>query len=286
MITSREIEILRAVARYYVLNCRQIQRLYFPDDSSGRVTRRRLQLLFSEKLISRAPIQFAHPTSGSLGPVYFPTRKGNELLADHFDDEWYLSVSSKPPVPHHVWHWLAVAETHMTLDRALEAQCEVKIDGWINEYDELNSTESMPEKRYQLYTLIRETPRLVCAPDASFMLSMNGHSKVFYLEQDRATSGTRQIAFSKTPDYAALAENALHRRHFPNATIDSFTVLMVTPGSSRRDSLRKAIRGKPGAELWKFATVDDLTDDAILYHKIWYPADDGPAGSLIKGQSS
>jgi len=286
MITQeRDFAILKAIARYYVLNSRQIQRLLFPVDTSGRVTRRRLQLLFAESLINKAQMQFAHPLSGSLGPVYYPSQKGLELLADMFPKEQYCHISTKPPVAHHVWHWLAVAETHMTFDRALNAQTAVATDGWINEYDELVNENAPPEKKYRLYTLIRENPRLVCAPDAGFMLSTKGHSKVFYLEQDRATSGTKQVASSKTPGYAAMAERLLHRRHFPTATVDRFTVLMVTPTSGRRDSLRKAIREKPGAELWRFATVEDLTDWAVLHHKIWYPADDSPASSLIKGES-
>jgi hypothetical protein len=285
MITDREIAIIQAVAQYYVLNSRQIQRLHFPDDASGRVTRRRLQLLVTEKLLNKQQMLFAHPSSGSLGPIYYPSQKGRELLADHFDDERFLRTPTRSPVPHHVWHWLAVAETHICLDKAIESQSVVSLDGWINEYDEMDGNAQQPEKRFRLYTLIQESPRLVCAPDAGFLLTMKGHSKVFYLEQDRATSGTRQIASSKTPGYAALAERMLHKKHFPQATIEGFTVLMVTPGSSRRDSLRKAIRDKPGASLWRFATIDDVTVDTILCNKIWYPADDGPAGCLVRGDA-
>jgi len=285
IVTEREISVLRSIASYYVLNSRQIQRLHFPDDASGRVTRRRLQFLVTEKLLNRQQMLFAHPSSGSIGPVYYPSQKGCEFLADHFVDDRYRRTSTRSPIPHHVWHWLAVAETHMALDKAIEAQSLVSLLSWINEYDEIDGTAQKPEKRFRLYTIIQEAPRLVCAPDAAFLLSMRGHSKVFYLEQDRATSGTRQIASSKTPGYAAMAERLLHRRHFPKATVDDFTVLMVTPSSNRRDSLRRAIREKEGAHLWRFATVDDLTVDALLHNKIWYPADDSPAGCLVRGDA-
>jgi hypothetical protein len=282
MITEREIAILRTVCRYYVLNSRQIQRLHFPDDASGRVTRRRLQLLVGEKLINRQQMLFAHPTSGSLGPIYYPSQKGCDLLAAHFDDERYSGFPTKPPVPHHVWHWLAVAETHIVMDQAIARQSLVSMDGWINEYDEVDGCAAAPEKKFRLYTVIRETPRLVCAPDAGFLLSTKGHSKVFYLEQDRATSGTKQVAASKSPGYAGMAEQLLHRNHFPQATVESFTVLLVAPSSSRRDSLRKAMRDKAGAHLWRFATIQDMTLDTVLHNRIWYPADDSPAGALIR----
>ena len=42
MITQRDIEVLLALYRYYVLNRPQIQRLCFANDTTGRVTRRRL----------------------------------------------------------------------------------------------------------------------------------------------------------------------------------------------------------------------------------------------------
>src|SRR6185369_16543392 len=103
------------------------------------------------------------------------------------------------------------------LDEAIKSQSAVTLDGWLNEWDICNKDESAPEKKYRLYTLIRESPRLVCAPDAAFLLTVKGHSKVFYVEQDRATSGVYQVASSKSPGYAALAEAGLQRRHFPQA---------------------------------------------------------------------
>jgi hypothetical protein len=181
MITDRDIRILLALAIYYVLNRPQIQRLCFEDHNSPRVTRRRLQTLVSENLINRHNLVFHHPRAGSPGPVYYPSRKGCEFLAEYFDDEKYLLTPTQAPQSHHVFHWLAVSATHITFDQAVATQQEVKLDGWLNEWDVVNKDESAPEKRFQLYTLLRESPRLVCAPDSAFMLSVCKHKKVFYL---------------------------------------------------------------------------------------------------------
>lgn len=280
MITDRDIDILRVLVRYYVLNRQQIQRLVFPTDPNGRVTRRRLQALFDEKLINRKPPERCHP-SMMPAPVYYPSRKGCELLAEHFDDEAYLATSTISPIDHHVFHWLAVSDTHITLDQAIAAQNTVKVEGWINEYDIVNKDETAAEKRYRLYTLIRENPRLVCAPDAAFLLSANGHSKIFYLEQDRATSGVQQIAAGKTGGYVALAERNLERRHFA-ASVPGFSVLMIAPSDRRRDALRKAIGAKPGAHLWKFATMGDVTPEKVLHAPIWYACGSDDAVPLVK----
>lgn len=278
--TERDILVILALARYYVLNRQQIQRLVFPQDENGRVTRRRLQSLVSEKFINRQTLQFCHP-SQSPAPVYFPARKGVELLAEHFGDEHFLTTPTQSPVPHHTFHWLAVSDTHITFDEAIKRQSLVTMGGWLNEWDIVNKDESIPEKRFRLYTLIRESPRLVCAPDSAFLLSVADHSKIFYLEQDRATSGVAQIAASKTPGYAMLSQAFLHRRHF-ESTADTFSVLMVTPSERRRDALRKAIKDKPGAELWRFAHVADVTPEKVLFEPVWFSCKKEEPDPLVK----
>jgi Replication-relaxation len=283
MLTDRDFAILCAVVRYYVLNRQQIQRICFPQDPNGRVTRRRLQALVSASLLNRQNTLFCHPLAGPAAPVYFPSRKGCELLAEMHDDERFLTTPTQAPIPHHTLHWLAVSDTHITLDDAIKAQTAVRLDGWLNEWDVCNKDESAPEKRFRLYSLIRESPRLVCAPDAGFLLTVNGHSKVFYLEQDRNTSGVRQIAASKTQGYAIMAQTQMHRRHYSTATVNSFSVLMVAPTERRRDALRKAIHSKPGSELWRFAAVPDLTSERFLHSPIFYPCIGDPV-PLVKLQ--
>lgn len=281
MITERDVGVLLALAVYYVLNRPLIQRLCFPDDPSSRITRRRLQTRVSHELINRHSLMFHHPHAGSPGPVYYPARRGCEFLAEHFDDEKYLLTPNQAPQSHHAFHWLAVSETHIALDHAVAAQTDVNVEGWLSEWDIANKEESKPEKRYRIYTLLRETPRLVCAPDAAFLLSLRGHKEVFYLEQDRDTSGVRRVAASKTKGFEEMAKRQGHVRHFPEATVPSFTVLLIAPTPRRRDALRKEFREKPGAELWKFAAATELTSETFLFEPIFY-ACDGEAISLVR----
>jgi Replication-relaxation len=284
MITERDILILRLLYTYYLLNRPQVQRLVFPNDLHGRVTRRRLQMLVAENLICRLRTFFCHP-SASPGPVYHLAQKGCELLAEHFEDDRYLATNTASPIPHHVFHWLAVVDTHILLNQAVASQTSVKVEGWINEWDIVNKDESAPEKRFNLYTLIRENPRLVCAPDSAFLLSAYGHSKIFYLEQDRGTSGVQQIANGKTSGYAALFERNLQQRHF-QATVPGFTVLMIAPSARRRDNLRRAIAEKQGSTLWRFAAVGDMTPESALHSPIWFSCNKDEPGPLVKEASA
>jgi hypothetical protein len=278
---DRDVEILKALVKYYVLNRAQIQRLFFASSQGDRIARRRLQELVSERLINRTQVQVMIPGNGSPAPAYYPARKGCDLLAEHLKDERFYSAPTQSPNPHHLFHWLSISDVHITLDESLSRQTDAACLEWLNEWDIANKDEQQPEKRYRIYTLIQDNPRLVCAPDAAMLLSVRGQSKTHYLELDRNTSGVRQIAASKTPGYAMLAERQLHRRHFPQATLGSFSVLMVTTTPNRRDLLAKGIAEKPGAALWRFACITDLTPDTFLSAPVWYRCD-GQTVPLVK----
>jgi hypothetical protein len=131
-----------------------------------------------------------------------------------------------------------------------------------------NPEEKEPHKRYGLFQLLREKPRLVCAPDCGFLLSLGQAKKVMLCEIDRSTSGIRQTAFSKTPGFAELAIRQGHKSIFPETNVDTFSVLMIALTPGRRDGLRRAIKDKDGGSLWRFAAWEDLKGD-WLTKKVW-----------------
>lgn len=280
MITARDVAVLLALVRYYVLNRAQIQRLCFPDDGNGRVTRRRIQALVAERYVHRTQMQVVDFV-GTAAPAYHPSPKGVEFAAEHCEDERLLLTPTQAPNPHHLLHWLAISEFHIALDAALPLHEDIGVVDWLNEWDVVNKDETVPEKRYRLYTLVQDRPRLVCAPDAAFLLRVGSHAKVHYLELDRNTTGVRQIAASKTPGYAGMAERQLASRHFPEATVPGFTVLSVSPTEKRRDALSRAIAEKPGAELWRFAASSDLHHERLLTEPVWHRCD-GQVTSLVR----
>jgi hypothetical protein len=281
MMTDRDIQVLLAVDKYYVLNRPQIQGLCFESDKTGRVTRRRLQTLVSGRFLNRHRAQVHYPGSAPAGSIYYPSKRGSEFLAEHTGDDRYLLTPDQCPQPHHVLHWLAVSDTHIALDRSIACQDRVSVDGWINEWDVVNKDERDPQKRFRLYTLLNENPRLICAPDAAFLLSVLGFSKVFYVEQDRGTTGVKQVAARKIKGFAELLQRGLHRSHFPETNVDSFTVLCVAHNARRRDALRKAFAGLTGADLWRFCAAPEVTPKRILHDAIIYPAV-GDAIPLVK----
>jgi len=269
MITQNDISVLVVLASYYVLCRPQIQRLCFGSHFSGRGTRKRLAKLLREGLIHkhRTFIPFGGSSTGC--PVYWLSRQGAELLCSYFDDETYLACNTRRPRADLLFHWLAIGETHIAIEHAVSADPTVELVAWINEWETVNKTDSFSQHFY-LHTVLSESPPLSCSPDAGFVLDVAGHRKVFYLEQDRNTGAAKSVAARKAPGFAELASRGLHLRHFPCATVDTFTVLAVTTDRGRRNRLASAIEGRPGANLWLFVSQDELTPERLLYDPITY----------------
>ena len=101
----------------------------------------------------------------------------------------------------------------------------------------------------------------------------------------KAGFSVKQIAAGKCRGYAALLTQQGQKRHFPHATVDRFSVLMLAPNERRRDALRKAFVDKPAHELWKFASVTDLNIDSLLFAPVFYPVDGEPV-PLVRSAAS
>jgi hypothetical protein len=284
MITERDIPLLEGLAKYRVLNRRLSQRLYFPTDIDGRITRRRHNVLERAGYLKKTRMLVVHRDDTAPCPVIHLTMFGCQFLAERFHDDRYLLKPTTIAQPMHLHHYLAVASTHILVDEAIR-QSSAKLITWVNEEELLNPEELDPKKHIRLYTELRREPRrLVCAPDAGFLLEMNGHRGVFYLEQDRDRDNYshKRVAALKSPGYAELHRRGLHRFHFPTTTLNRFTVLLLTANPHRRDALRRAFRDKDGNSLWRFASQTDVTADSLLHESIWFSCDSENPEPLVK----
>lgn len=302
MLQPRDLDILASVARYYTLTRTQINRLHFPADFDGRISRRRLMILHAEGMLNRTNMQVTNPSMGAPAYVYYPSAKGSAYLAQELDDESYKSACTLTPNWMYLYHWVEVAQTQIVLDQSVARLNGVKLDrwlvgrsptagsvivaDWLSEWSIANPDEKEPDKRYRLYTKLG--PKLVCAPDAAFLLEKDGFRKAFYLEQDRdTTKSAERVAAQKCHGYAGLFERRLHiDRHFPTVNVERFTVLFVVPSVKRREALRKAFATKPAAWLYKFAAQTELMPETFLTGAIWYPCAGEPGPLLTQGDDA
>ena len=274
IITTRDLSILQALARYYLLDRRRVQQLVFPKDADGRVARRRLAALADDAgLIRRHTMLVASSHDDLPAPVYLLTSKGCQYLADKLDDARYLHKPVELPHALQLVHTLAVADLHITIDAAVAAQREIVLEAWHNEGDIVNADEPDVSKHYRLRTCF--DGNIACSPDAAFTLNHDGKRITYYLELERGDgdrgTGARQLANRKCPGYAELARQQTYLKHFPDG--DGFRVLLVVPNERRRDAVREAFQNKNAefrTDLWRFVALTDIKADSLLNSEICF----------------
>jgi len=289
IVTPRDISVLLAHARYFILDRRHVQKLCFPKDPDGRVARRRLAALAAAGLIRRHMTLVASSFDAVPAPVYLLATQGCQYLADKLGDAAFLHKPVHLPHAMHLVHAMAVADLHIIFDAAIAAQTGIVLEAWYNEADVVNAGESDPAGHYRLRTKFPGDPEIVCSPDAGFLLNCEGQRVAFYLELERGDghrgTGSRQLAERKCPGYAEVARHQVHLNHFPDTDIDGFCVLLVAPHDRRRDAIRRAFQKKdPTAfrtDLWRFAARPDITPDTFLHGEIFCRCDDGQAERLL-----
>ena len=284
MLTTRDIPVLVALGRYFLMNRRMIQQECYLTDRDGRLSRRRLMVLHQDGYINKQRMLVVNPRDETPAPVYHLAKKGCQFLAEYCEDDCYLLKPTTIAQPMHLYHYLAVANTHLLLDQSI-TQSEVKLLQWCNEQEYLNPQESDPKRRMKLYTELKTKPKkIVCAPDSGFLLEIGGHRGVFYLEQDRDRDNYshKRVAALKSPGYFELHRRQHYRKQFPTTTLNRFSVLMVTPNEKRRDALRRAFEGKPALEFWRFSSLTDMTPETFLHEPIWYRTGSDDPEPLVK----
>jgi hypothetical protein len=286
IVMERVKEILLSLAQYYLLTRRLVQQLLFPEDRGGRATRRRLERLQKDGLIRRHNMLVASRFDPTPAPVYLLSDHGRLYLAHELHDNRFLRKPTKLPHPNHLFHHLALAETHIALDQAVASQAAVTVARWINEFDVINDEEPDAKKHFRLFTVVQDKPRVTCSPDAAFMLSHDDRQMIFYVELERGGTGAKQLVRRKAPGYRRLAEQQLNKRHFPETSADGFRVILLAPTPDRRDTFRRTFREAVPIEyrtdLWRFASISELTPETFLDGDVFYECDDQPPSPLVQ----
>lgn len=274
ILQPRDIDVLVFLSRYFILNSRQIRELCFPDDTTNRITRRRLTKMMHEGYLRKRNMHVVHPSDGSTSPVYHLAKRGREFLVGHMNDETLHAKPIEPLQPQHLYHYVAVSETHRLFDRSAEKHAaEISIPIWVNEDEYVNPHEEDKSQRFYLRSKFEEHSRVVCLPDAACLLEYKDQRAAIYLEQDRDTYFHDRVAARKSPGYQQLFQYQGHRRHFPNTTHDFFFVLVVTPTKKRAEQLRKAFakmnKDQDVKKVYRFGSLDELNEQNLFFEPVF-----------------
>ncbi len=281
VLTDRDASVLETLLFYGYLVTNQLRALFFQADKDGSVARDRLRKMDAAGLITRRRAEVANPFSSNTMPTWIITERGISALALYRDDTRFLS--QKPPCTRS-WqlfcHYVCVSDLAIKLRQSAAAQDRVQLGDMFFEHTVVNAEADDPAKRYRLYTVVCEQPkRVICAPDQAFEIRLGEHRMAYYVELERGSDSPVRVGFKKTPGYAAFAQARRWKTHFPQA--QKMKVLAVAPSANWRESLRKAIRDKPGAEMWMFAALGDVTPESFLCGPIWHTCE-GEVRPLVR----
>lgn len=280
----RDIKTLLALATYAVLDAVQIRNLAYPTDRDRRITRRRLSKMRAAGFIRATTLHAPSPITGHPAPAYYLAQKGLEQLTVRFDDPWLFCKSTSLVQPAHLSHYLEMSQFHIKLRAAIERHPTVSLQRFITEHEVIDATVP-PEKQKTLYSRVQDRPLIVNNPDGAFLLLQNEHQVVYYVERERSGTGAHQVYKRKTKGYRILKDKKLHCQHFPTTTFTAgFTVLCVAQSPNHRRLLCAAFKGRPAAQIWRFAAAPELTEDSILVEPVWYHADRDEPGPLIRSE--
>lgn len=266
ILQDRDIEALKLLATYFMLTSRQLRLWCYCNDSTGRVTRRRLLEMRNEGLVEKRNLQVVNPKDGSTSPVFHLTKKGLEFLAGHTDDDSLLRKPIEPSQPQHLLHYIAVSDTHRLLRSAIECSTEpIQLNKWVNEDEAINLSATQAPRKFLRTTF----GNVLCAPDAAFQLEYQGARAIIYLEQDRDSFFHERVAARKSPGYRKLWDQGGHKTQFPETNIDHFLVLFVAPNAKRRDQLCRAFAKRNSdhgvLKAFRFMAFDELTPENFLF---------------------
>lgn len=271
-VTPRNLEFLRMLRQFKFVTVKQLRRWCVPNDKDGSVTREVLRKMERAGLARRFRAEVNNPFVTPGSTVWTPTESGCCLLATKTGDSSLL-LDAMPNT--HNWtsfgHYVQCGDLMHNIIAAFKSQNYATMGPWFFEHDVISDAKE-PEKRFRLYTLIRDEggKRTVCVPDCAFEVIVGEYRRAYYIELERGTDTPKRVAAKKSPGYLGMDQH--FKRHFPNA--HDWRVLFVWPNAALRDAARRAV-DIAKTQMWLFAALPDITE-SFLHEPVIYTSQEGP----------
>jgi hypothetical protein len=296
-ITDRDLEIIRAVARYRFMTSEQIVRLLTMLDpsTSGDNVLRRLQLLFYHSYLDRP--QHQHLQLSSFGHlVYGLGRDGARLIADdasHINPNLEWSSKNARATTPHIVHTLETTDAIMEFLRA----CRERNDVGLLDHHDLLPYFPAPTREladpFRLRVTVQHDGHAIALnaiPDrlASIVLPDNRRHN-FCIEVDRATmsiaarrlSGKSSFGRKIRAYYAAWQQE----RHREQWGFQGFRVLTIAPSDNRIKGMltvQRKITDDRAAAMFVYTTPERLATHGA-FAPIWTSAEADGIALLNRG---
>ena len=279
-VTQRDIDILRAVARFRFLTSGHITTLL---PGSAKNMRARLKLLFEHGLLDRPECQYDtyRPGGGSAEIVYALADKGARLLAEaghpYIADSAAWSQKNRAAGRPFLEHTLAIADFAVVLTADVAKRDDIELlDGPALVARFPAATRDLPKPfRLSVPVIIDGTRHVIgIEPDDAFSLGFPAlRQRANYLvEIDRATMPIERVSLAassilrKLITYREIWRSGLHTSQFGWR---NFRVLTVTTEPERAKHMRECARrhlGPTDSSLFWFTDRMTLAQVGALEH--------------------
>jgi hypothetical protein len=280
--TKRDLAFLAELGELGLMSAPMVLARHFTgfanNESAQRSFRRRMKLIVAHGLIDVSRVPMKRVAASGLLAIYRLTAAGADLVAELTGSVPRRAGSAQPLNPVTVPHRLGIVATRLAFDDA-HRHLGLPAPEWHLEYDlrcPAADASTNDEKLVLYESFAVDGKRLVCWPDAAARVRLRSepaHELLAYVEYDRSTEGSRQIA-AKSEPYWRLVRERRYTRHWSGLAIQhTVRVLFVVRSEQRLSHAIDVIRDTPGARLFRFATYADVTPERVLSAPIWRTVD-------------
>lgn len=273
VLTARDTEILRAVARYRYLRTGQIHRLLFAP-AGAQMARRRLRHLASDSCRYLGKAEFVLQTEGAPYEIaYFLAPPGIRYLAELGESPPEYALERQGRVRHRfLEHALALSEFRLKLELALRALPALSLRRFVADFEVKEHMKAAAGKeRFKLYYAFPSGParRAVVYPDAMAIIAAgeeaDAEQRLFFLEIDQGTE-SHAVIREKVFAYHLYREAGVFRKF---GDFNRFRVLFQTHSEKRLRLLRETLAEVKGGELVWLAAAPAINEETILTGAVW-----------------
>lgn len=271
-LTDRDVRILRLVADFRYMTREQVEKLEFSPTTIS-YCKRRLSLLFHNGYLERRLL----PIRGAFGATrahYVLDQRGASVLTKvlaltRAELDWRPRDGQREPL--YMDHTLRINDARVVVMLAARrAGLELR---WIDERELKRRA-----RDHRVPDPLRKHEKITIIPDGYFTL---GDRWSFALELDRGT--VEEVPFKrKVRGYGEWKTSGLYTRSFGTS---SLRVLFVV-ADSRRDPrriarIRRWTQSAGGGSMFWFASLDELSPNALLFEPAWIDANREGLRSLL-----
>ena len=256
-LTARDVILLSLIWQYRVLRRDQIQQLLFPSKNTAN---ERLKRLYQHGFLQRRwrPVEYGQGMGQAL---YLLDARGADLLAqrlgsDRGEIHWRASHNKVSSL--FLGHILMINDVRIALFLAAESAGH-HIERWLTQ-EEISAS---PD--HVCLSGANGSHRVAVIPDSYFCLHLGSRRAHFFIEADRATVSNKRWA-RRVSAYLEHVRSSQYLRHHGAHCL---RVLTVTTGVKRLANLKSTTERAGGGPMFWFATLGEVTVDAVLHRPIW-----------------